>query len=74
MIDCPYQCIRTCNIKSSPYRIAHALLNAKNGLMGKGFAFAGQNAFHANRIIPVHDLIEILKAEFADSQLYQGVL
>ena len=73
-IDCPYQCIRTCNIKSSPYCIAHALLNAKNGSMGKGFAFAGQNAFHANRIIPVHDLIETLKAEFADSQLYQDVL
>ena len=63
-IKCPYQCIRTCNIKTSPYCIARALLNAKNGLMEKGFAFAGKNAYRAKSIISVHELIETLKSEF----------
>ena len=73
-IRCPYQCIRTCNIKTSPYCIARALLNAKNGLMTKGFAFAGQNAYRAKSIISVQELIETLKAEFVNHRICSSVL
>ena len=40
-LNCYYHCIRTCNIKRSPYCIAKALINAKEGCMRDGFAFAG---------------------------------
>ena len=64
-MQCPYHCIQTCNIKTGAYCIARALLNAKNGLLEKGFAFAGRNAYRAKSIISVHELIETLKDEFS---------
>ena len=38
---CPWKCLRSCDFKNVPYCIALALVNAKNGDMEKGFAFAG---------------------------------
>ena len=64
-VNCPYHCIRTCDVAGSPYCIAMALLNAKNGNMKRGFAFAGQNAYRATEITSVHELIESLKSEYA---------
>lgn len=61
---CPYQCIVTCNRENSPYCIALALLNAKKGRMKHGFAFAGENAYKANEIISVKDLVNTLKNEY----------
>ena len=40
-LNCHFHCIKTCNIKDSPYCIAHALINAQRGNMEHGFAFAG---------------------------------
>lgn len=61
---CPYHCIRTCDIKDSPYCISIALMNAKKGIMKNGFAFAGANAYRAEKIISVKELIASLKREY----------
>jgi nitronate monooxygenase len=61
---CPYHCIITCDIDRSPYCIALALMNAQRGLMKSGFAFAGENAYRADKIVPVAELVETLKKEF----------
>lgn len=63
-VQCPYHCIKTCDMEKSPYCIALALLNAKKGNMHGGFAFAGQNAYRVEEIIPVRCLMESLQAEY----------
>jgi len=54
---CPYQCIKTCPPKTSPYCIALALINAKEGRFEEGFAFAGANAWRCDKIVSVKELI-----------------
>ncbi len=66
--QCPYHCIITCDYKNSPYCIALALLNAKLGKMDLGFAFAGQNAYRATKIISVKELISTLMQEYYAAQ------
>lgn len=66
-LKCPFHCIRSCNITSSPYCIALALTNAKNGRLNSGFAFAGSNAYRAKKIIPVSELFKNLIREYRDS-------
>lgn len=63
-LKCPFHCIRSCNITSSPYCIALALTNAKNGKMQNGFAFAGSNAFRTDKIISVKELFKNLLSEY----------
>ena len=63
-LKCPFHCIRSCNITSSPYCIALALTNAKNGKLNNGFAFAGSNAFRADKIISVKELFRKLLKEY----------
>lgn len=68
---CPYHCIKTCNYTKSPYCIASSLYNAAKGNMGKGYAFAGANAYLAKKISSVKEVISKLKNEFeiAESKL-----
>lgn len=61
---CPYNCIITCEKEKAPYCITLALINAKNGKMKNGFAFAGANAYLSDKIISVKELINTLKKEF----------
>ena len=61
---CPYHCIVTCDYLTSPYCIALALINAQRGRMGRGFAFAGENAHRATEIVAVTDLVTTLLAEY----------
>jgi nitronate monooxygenase len=61
---CPYHCITTCEYKNSPYCIALALINAKNGNLKNGFAFAGANAFRASEILPVGEVCNLIKNEY----------
>ncbi len=63
---CPYHCIKTCDHKNSPYCIFFALVNAKRGQLKHGFAFAGANAYRAEGIVTVRELIETLVAEFQE--------
>ena len=65
---CPYRCIKTCNYTESPYCIIRALYNAAKGNMDKGYAFAGANAYLADKISSVKDVIAKLKYEFEVAQ------
>ena len=61
---CPYDCIITCKKEKAPYCITLALVNAKNGKLRNGFAFAGVNAFKAKAIISVKELFNRIKQEY----------
>ena len=65
---CPYHCIKTCDYTKSPYCIIKALYNAAKGNMDKGYTFAGANAFLAEKISSVKEVITKLKNEFTIAQ------
>lgn len=65
---CPYHCIQTCDVEKSPYCICLALMNAKKGSLGKGFAFAGANVHRVEEIVTVRELMETLEREYLDAQ------
>lgn len=62
--NCPFHCIKTCDYTQSPYCIIKALYNASKGNMKKGYAFAGTNAYLAEKISSVKEVIDKLKADF----------
>ena len=62
--SCPFHCIKTCDYTKSPYCIIKALYNAAKGDMKKGYAFAGGNAYLAEKISSVKEVVERLKADF----------
>ncbi len=63
-IKCPFHCIKTCDISSSPYCIIQALYNAYKGNLKHGYAFAGTNAYLANKISTVKETFSELIEEF----------
>jgi nitronate monooxygenase len=66
---CPFHCLRTCEPDKSPYCIAIALGNARKGRLKHGFAFAGQNAYRVDKIIPVKELMTLLQTEYDETEL-----
>ena len=50
-------------IGSSLIEVVAALTNAKKGILEKGFAFAGANAYRIDAIIYVRELIETVLIE-----------
>ncbi len=54
---CPYHCIKTCRPKKAPYCISLALINAQQGRLDRGFAFAGSNAYRADKISTVKQVM-----------------
>lgn len=62
--ECPFHCIKTCDISKSPYCIITALYNAFRGNMDNGYAFAGANAFKATSIQSVKETFRSLIEEF----------
>ncbi len=62
--SCPWHCIKTCKLQSSPYCIASALINAQRGNLVNGFAFAGTNAYRTDKIVSVKELFKTLSEEF----------
>jgi nitronate monooxygenase len=59
-VKCPYHCIVTCNIDTSPYCIMAALYSAFKGNMKSGYAFAGSNAYLADKISTVKEVFNEL--------------
>ena len=55
-----YSCIKTCDIKTTPYCITNALINSVKGDIHDGLVFCGSNAYRSNKIISVHDLMQEL--------------
>jgi NAD(P)H-dependent flavin oxidoreductase YrpB (nitropropane dioxygenase family) len=65
---CSFLCIKTCDYKKSPYCIIKALYNAAKGNMKNGYAFAGANAYLAEKMSSVKDVISKLKLEFKNAE------
>jgi nitronate monooxygenase len=63
-IKCPFHCIKTCDVSSSPYCIITALYNAYKGNMKGGYAFAGSNAYLAEKITTVKEIFNELVNDF----------
>lgn len=61
---CPFNCIKTCDVTHSPYCIMLALYNAFRGKLENGYAFCGANAWRAEKIQTVKELIAQLKSEY----------
>lgn len=62
-VKCPFHCIKTCDVSSSPYCIIKALYNAYKGNMDKGYAFGGSNAYLATKITTVREIFRELVTE-----------
>jgi NAD(P)H-dependent flavin oxidoreductase YrpB (nitropropane dioxygenase family) len=63
-IKCPFKCIKTCEISSSPYCIISALYSAFKGKFNSGYAFAGTNAYLADKIISVKQTFDDILEEY----------
>ena len=61
---CNWKCLKTCDIRNAPYCIGAALTNAKRGMLEKGFAFAGANAYRIDKITSVKELVRQLLSEY----------
>ena len=55
-----YNCIKTCNIATTPYCITKALVNAVKGNMDNALIFCGSNVDKVKEIVSVHDLMQEL--------------
>lgn len=69
---CIYHCITTCKMNEAPYCIAMALSSAKQGKLRHGFAFAGENAPRATRIMSVKELMSTLVGEYEQARASQA--
>jgi NAD(P)H-dependent flavin oxidoreductase YrpB (nitropropane dioxygenase family) len=63
-IKCAWKCLKSCDIKTARYCISLALDNARKGILDKGFAFAGSNAFRIDDIISVKELLQELQRQY----------
>jgi nitronate monooxygenase len=66
---CRWKCLRPCNVDEINYCIGDALLNAQNGQMERGFAFAGANAHRVERICSVREVFRQIKEEYVAAQM-----
>ena len=63
-LRCKWKCLKSCDIKTAPYCISLALDNARKGILERGFAFAGSNAYRVNKIISVKELLLELEKQY----------
>ena len=66
---CPCKCLKSCNFATASYCIALALVNAKQGNLDEGFAFAGHNAYKIDKIVSVKELFNTLIEEYSQAAL-----
>ena len=57
---CAWRCLKSCDFKNARYCISLVLDNARQGILDKGFAFAGSNAFRVDKIVSVNELLQEL--------------
>ena len=72
--NCPFDCIKTCDVTHSPNCIMLALYNAFKGKLRNGYAFCGANAWRAEKIQSVRDLMASLRAEYEAFSLRDKIL
>jgi NAD(P)H-dependent flavin oxidoreductase YrpB (nitropropane dioxygenase family) len=58
-----YNCIKTCDVQSTPYCITKALINSVTGNVKDGLIFCGSNVSRIKNIVSVHDLMQELVCE-----------
>jgi nitronate monooxygenase len=68
-INCPYHCLKTCVPENSPYCIARALTEARQGRFKGGYVFAGSNAWRCKEIVSVHQVFEDINREFVEGRV-----
>ena len=61
---CKYNCIRTCDPKTTEFCIANALLEASKGNLKDGFAFTGSNASKVSHVSTVKEVMEEIQTEY----------
>jgi len=66
---CKYNCIRTCNPKTTEFCIAQALLEASKGNLKDGFAFTGSNAARITHVSTVKEVFEAIQREYTNKAL-----
>ena len=57
------RCIQTCDVKTTPYCITAALINAVKGNMESALLFCGSNAHRIKEIVSVENLMKELASE-----------
>ena len=60
-----YNCIKTCDVKNTPYCITKALINAAKGNMKDALVFCGSNVDKIKEIVPVRVLMKELVSQMA---------
>jgi nitronate monooxygenase len=63
---CKYNCIRTCDPKTTEFCIAEALLEAFKGNLKDGFAFTGSNAARITHVSTVKEVFEEIQREYTN--------
>lgn len=56
--QCDYHCLRSCDVKNTPYCIAKAMCNATTGDLDNAVVFAGQNVVRVKEVVPVKVLMD----------------
>jgi NAD(P)H-dependent flavin oxidoreductase YrpB (nitropropane dioxygenase family) len=64
-VNCPINCIKSCDYKTAPYCIALALIAGKQGDLENGYVFSGANAYKITEITTVEALIDELTKELS---------
>ncbi|MDZ7738002.1 MAG: nitronate monooxygenase [Bacteroidales bacterium] len=65
---CGFNCIKSCNPKTTRYCIADALISAYNGKMDDGFAFTGTSAGKIKKISTVSKIFDDLKRGYLKAE------
>ncbi|MBN1117858.1 MAG: nitronate monooxygenase [Bacteroidales bacterium] len=65
---CSFNCIKSCNPKTTLYCICEALLAAYHGNMADGFAFTGANASRVTKMSTVNEVFDELEAEYSECE------
>lgn len=58
-----YQCLVPCDVKTTPYCISKALIEACKGNIDDGLIFSGSNGYRSDKLVSVKDLIEELMGD-----------
>jgi NAD(P)H-dependent flavin oxidoreductase YrpB (nitropropane dioxygenase family) len=65
---CAWRCLKSCDLKNARYCISLALDNARQGILDKGFAFAGSNAYRVDKIVSVNELLQELINQYQHAE------
>lgn len=70
---CPWKCLKSCNYKEAPYCISEVLHNSAQGNFNEGFAFAGTNAYKANKIQSVKEVFDEIELQYKSKIAFGAV-